>query len=76
LKKILKLSKRSIPFLKAQKVHVLMSFIIEREFKNLPVQKERMQCFKFLKAWVDKDPLSLPFISGQTLVALMRNSEE
>lgn len=64
LKKLLKISKRAIPFLRQKKIHVLVSFIIEREYKSLPVQKERLQCFKFIKAWIEKDPSSLPYISG------------
>ena len=56
LKKLLKLSKRSIPLIKQKKIDVLISFVIEREYKSLPVQKERMQCFKFIKAWIEKDP--------------------
>jgi hypothetical protein len=42
LKRILKRSVKSIEFIKEKKIHVLISFIIEREFKSLPVQRERL----------------------------------
>lgn len=34
------------------KLHVVVTFILEREFKSSAVAKERNQCFKLMKAWL------------------------
>lgn len=42
LRKILKLSKKIGPVMKEKKIHVIICFIIEREFKSSNVIKERL----------------------------------
>lgn len=51
LKKILKISKQIAPIMKDEKIHVVIGFFIEREFKSPTVAKERYQCLKFINAW-------------------------
>ena len=41
LKKILKVSKKIAPVMKNEKIHVVIGFFIEREFKSATVAKER-----------------------------------
>jgi hypothetical protein len=41
LKKILKVSKKIAPLMKNEKIHVVIGFFIEREFKSATVAKER-----------------------------------
>jgi len=73
LKKILKLTRKAIPILKKKKIHVIISFMIEREFKSTNVVRERLQCLKFINAWLNKDPAGVPLIFAQTLVSIARN---
>ncbi len=51
LKKILKVSKKLAPIMKQEKIHVVIGFFIEREFKSATVAKERYQGVKFINAW-------------------------
>jgi len=68
------------PFLcrifKRYKFHVFIAFIIEREFKNNMVAKERQQCFKFMKAWLFNTPKTFPLLFAQAIVGIVRNEEE
>ncbi len=64
LKKILKISKRLAPIMKEEKIHVVIGFFIEREFKSNTVAKERYQCLKFINAWQEKSPETYPLIFG------------
>jgi Rapamycin-insensitive companion of mTOR, N-term len=41
LKKILKISKQIAPIMKAEKIHIVIGFFLEREFKSTTVAKER-----------------------------------
>ena len=58
------------------KVHVYVTFILEREFKNSAVAKERMQCFKLMKAWLKNCPDTFPLLFAQSILSLVRNEEE
>jgi hypothetical protein len=58
------------------KIHVITTFILEREFKSSAVAKERMQCFKLMKAWLVTDPDTFPILFAQATVSLVRNDEE
>lgn len=62
--------------MKEKKIHVLISFLIEREFKSNNVAKERMACLKFINAWMQYSPSSFPLIFGQILVSMARNVED
>lgn len=55
---------------------MFVTFILEREFKNNAVAKERMQCFKLMKAWLKTCPDSFPLIFAQSVLSLVRNEEE
>ena len=37
--------------MKDEKIHVVIGFFIESEFKSPTVAKERYQCLKFINAW-------------------------
>ena len=58
------------------KIHVIVTFIVEREFKSTAVAKERMQCFKLMNAWLQVVPDSYPILFAQCVVSLVRNEEE
>ena len=58
------------------KVHVYTTFILEREFKNSNVAKERRQCFKLISAWLNLSPDTFPLLFGQSILSLVRNEEE
>lgn len=62
LKKIIKISKKIAPIMKERKIHIVISFIIEREFKSTNVARERMQCLKFILAWMNVSPDTFPLI--------------
>lgn len=62
LKIMLKLNPALSGIFRHQKFHIFVSFILEREFKNSAVAKERMQCFKFIKAWLTKSPSTFPLL--------------
>jgi hypothetical protein len=47
-----------------EKIHVVIGFFIEREFKSSTVTKERYQCLKFIDAWQQRSPASFPLIFG------------
>ena len=64
LKKILKISKKIAILMKERKIHVLISFLLEREFKSTNILKERLQCIKFINAWLNHCPNSFPLIFG------------
>lgn len=59
--------------MKEEKIHVVIGFFIEREFKSATVAKERYQCLKFINAWQEKSPASFPLIFGQILVSIAKN---
>lgn len=40
------------PMLYKIKIHVIVTFILEREFKSSAVAKERNQCFKLMTTWL------------------------
>lgn len=44
------------------KIHIVVCFILEREFKSNAVAKERLQCFKLMSAWLQVDPDSFPIL--------------
>jgi len=58
------------------KLEVFISFILEREYKHAQVLKERLQCFKLIYAWLEKDPKTLPYIFGQTIASIAKNPED
>lgn len=58
------------------KLHIFICFIIEREFKNNAVARERLQCFKLMKAWLINSPENFPILFGQAIVSIVRNEEE
>lgn len=62
LKKILKISKKIGPVIKEKKIHIIICFLIEREFKSTNVIKERVQSLKFINTWVQVSPNSYPLI--------------
>jgi septum formation topological specificity factor MinE len=64
LKKILKITKKVTPIMKEEKIHIVIGFFIEREFKSATVAKERLQCIKFINAWQEKCPETYPLIFG------------
>lgn len=76
LKKILKISKKIGPVMKDKKIHILISFLIEREFKSTNVAKERLACLKFINAWMQYSAHSFPFIFAQILVSVAKNIED
>ena len=51
-------------------------FILEREFKSSAVAKERAQCFKLMKAWLNFCPDTFPLLFAQSVLSLVRNEEE
>jgi uncharacterized pyridoxamine 5'-phosphate oxidase family protein len=59
---LLKVNPSLSPIFKFYKFHVFISFILEREFKNNMVAKERQQCFKFMKAWLFNSPKTFPLL--------------
>ncbi len=73
---MLKLNPPLTSIFRQQKFHIFISFILEREFKNSAVAKERMQCFKFIKAWLFKSPTNFPLLFAQAIVGIVRNEEE
>ena len=64
LKKLIKFTKKSCKILLDMKMEVFISFILEREYKHAQVIKERMQCFKLIQAWIEKDPKTFPYLLG------------
>ena len=64
LKRLVKFSKKTCKILLELKMEVFVSFILEREFRHAQVIKERMQCFKLLLAWLQKDKASFPYLLG------------
>lgn len=76
LKIMLKLNPALTSIFRHYKFHTFVSFILEREFKNSAVAKERMQCFKFIKAWLFKSPANFPLLFAQAIVGIVRNEEE
>lgn len=76
LRKILKVSKRIAAIMRDEKIHVVVGFFIEREFKSSTVAKERYQCLKFIDAWQQKSPATFPLLFGQILVSIAKNIED
>lgn len=62
LKILLKLNPSLDVLLRKYKFHAFLAFILEREFRNNAVERERRQCFKFMKAWLFKSPKSFPIL--------------
>ncbi len=58
------------------KLPIYIIFILEREFKSSAVAKERMQCFKLIKAWLDLSPDNFPLLYAQSILSIVRNEEE
>lgn len=44
------------------KIHIVVCFILEREFKSQAVAKERFQCFRLMSAWLQVDPDNYPIL--------------
>lgn len=76
LRKVLKISKKIALVMREEKIHVVIGFFIEREFKSSTVAKERYQCLKFIDAWQQKSPDTFPLIFGQILVSIAKNLED
>ena len=76
LKKLVKFDKQACVLLLALKVEVLISFILEREYKHAQVLKEREQSFKLILAWLEHDPATFPYLLGQTVATIARNPED
>jgi hypothetical protein len=76
LKILLKLNPKLTVIMRKFKMQVLITFIIEREFKNNAVAKERLQCFKFMKAWLFNSADNFPIFFAQAIVGIVRNEEE
>lgn len=76
LKKLVKFDKQACVLLLALKVEVLISFILEREYKHAQVLKEREQSFKLILAWLEHDPATFPYLLGQTVATIARNAED
>jgi hypothetical protein len=77
VKRLFKITGQSVaPMLQQIKIHVVVTFILEREFKSSAVAKERMQCFKLMVAWIQVAPESFPILFAQAIVSLIRNEEE
>jgi len=76
LKKILKISKKIASVMKERKIHILIGFLIEREFKSSYVSKERLQCLKFINAWLAMSPSNFPILFAQILVSISKNIED
>jgi hypothetical protein len=62
VKQLLKLCPQLHEKMAEAKLHMFVTFILEREFKNNAVAKERMQCFKLMKAWLKTCPDSFPLL--------------
>lgn len=58
------------------KIPVYITFILEREFKSAAVAKERLQCFKFMRAWVKNSPNNFPLLFAQAITSMVKNEEE
>ena len=58
------------------KLPIYIIFILEREFRSSAVAKERMQCFKLIKAWLDLSPDNFPLLYAQSILSIVRNEEE
>ena len=76
MKKILKFTKKTTAILLSLKIEVFISFILEREYRHAQVLKERLQCFKLIKAWLDRTPKSFPFLFAQTIASIAKNPED
>ena len=76
LKKLINFSKKACQEIFRLKLEVFVSFILEREFKHAQVMRERLQCFKLIQAWLERDPESLPYIFGQTIASIAKNQED
>lgn len=64
LKILLNLNPKFSGDMRKFKLHVFICFIIEREFKNNAVARERLQCFKLMKAWLIHSPENFPILFG------------
>ena len=53
-----------------------VTFILEREYKSMVVQRERQQCFKFIQAWLNTNAETFPLMFAQSILSLVRNEEE
>mmetsp|Transcript_35775 Transcript_35775/g.54790 ORF Transcript_35775/g.54790 Transcript_35775/m.54790 type:complete len:133 (+) Transcript_35775:342-740(+) len=76
LKKLIRFSKKTCDILLAMKMDVFICFILEREYKHTQVVKERLQCFKLIMAWLERQPSTFPYIFGQTIASIARNPED
>ena len=64
LKKVMKISKKFCIMMRKLKIHFLISFMIEREFKSNNVVRERVQSLKFINAWMTVSPDTFPLVFG------------
>ena len=62
LKQLCKVSKQICEMFIQRKCHYLVTFILEREFKFAVVAKERLQCFKLIRAFLKKKPAIFPML--------------
>lgn len=76
LKILFKLNPKLDVIFRKYKFYAFVAFILEREFRNNAVEKERRQCFKFIKAWLFKSPKSFPILFAQVIVGIVRNEED
>ena len=76
IKQLFKVNPSQVDVFYSHKVHVYTTFILEREFKNSNVAKERRQCFKLISAWLNQSPDTFPLLFGQSVLSLVRNEEE
>lgn len=75
-KNIIKFTKKSCKIMLSIKLEIFISFILEREYKHAQVVKERLQCFKLIQTWLERDPKSFPFLFGQTIASIAKNPED
>jgi len=76
IKKLVKFTKKVCKILLDLKIEVFTSFILEREYRHQQVVKERLQCFKLIQVWLERDPESFPFLLGQTVASIAKNPED
>lgn len=76
LKKLINFSSKTCHKILELKLEIFVSFFLERDCKADLIFKERLQCFKLILAWLEKDPESMPFLFGQTVATIAKNSED
>ena len=77
VKRLLKIGGKPVAALLYKlKIHIFVTFILEREYKSSAVAKERQQCFKLITAWLKVDADNFPLLFSQAIVSIVRNEEE